>query len=162
MLMQSALASARDRLCSRSHRAKLSSKNVGIFSVVMDGACKGAFPLIRGKYPHIQCFTCPAHGLDGFIKNICVSKQEIQMQRNEMGGVGVQHVSWDEDFFEKAFAQAWQCIQAVTATSIKHLSLVMITSLRCWNTLNNKISKECVQRERKRQRGTHFFFEKNN
>ena len=62
-----------------------------IFSVVMDGACKGAFPLIRGKYPHIQCFTCPAHGLDGFIKNICGSKEEIQMQRNEMGGVGVQH-----------------------------------------------------------------------
>jgi hypothetical protein len=37
------------------------------------------------------------------------------MQRNEMGGVGVQHVPWDEDFFEKAFAQAWQCIQTVTA-----------------------------------------------
>ncbi len=68
--------------------------------------CKGAFPLIRGKYPHIQCFTCPTHGLDGFIKNICGSKEEIQMQRNEMGGVGVQHVTWDEDFFEKAFAQA--------------------------------------------------------
>jgi hypothetical protein len=28
-----------------------------IFSVVMDGACKGVFPLIRGKYPHVQCFT---------------------------------------------------------------------------------------------------------
>jgi len=27
------------------------------------------------------------------------------MQRNEMGGVGVQYVVWDEDFFEKAFAQ---------------------------------------------------------
>jgi hypothetical protein len=39
------------------------------------------------------------------IKNICGSKQEIQMQRNEMGGVGVQHVEWDEDFFEEAFAQ---------------------------------------------------------
>ncbi len=37
------------------------------------------------------------------------------MQRNEMGGVGVHHVAWDEDFFEKAFVQAWQCIQAVTA-----------------------------------------------
>ena len=86
-----------------------------IFSVVMDGACKGAFPLIRGKYPHVQCFTCPAHALDGYIKNICGSKEEIQMQRNEMGGVGVQHVAWDEDFFEKAFAQAWQCIQAVSA-----------------------------------------------
>ena len=77
-----------------------------IFSVVMDGACKGAFPLIRGKYPHIQCFTCPAHGLDGVIKNICGRDEEIQMQRNEMGGVGVQQVAWDEDFFEKAFAQA--------------------------------------------------------
>ena len=83
---------------------QLGSSN--IFSVVMDGACKGAFPLIRGKYPHIQCFTCPAHGLDGYIKNICGSKEEIQMQRNEMGGVGVQHVAWDEDFLEKAFAQA--------------------------------------------------------
>jgi hypothetical protein len=77
-----------------------------IFSVVMDGACKGAFPLIRGKYPHVQCFTCPTHGIDGFIKNICVSKEEIQMQRNEVGGVGVQHLGWDEDFFEKEFAQA--------------------------------------------------------
>ena len=71
-----------------------------IFSVVMDGASEGDFPLIRGKYPHIQSFTCPAHGLDGYIKNICGSKEEIQMQRNEMGGV-----TWDEDFFEKAFAQ---------------------------------------------------------
>jgi hypothetical protein len=76
-----------------------------IFSVVMGGVCKGVFPLIRGKYPHIQCFTFPTHDLDGFIKNIFDSKQEIQMQRNEMGGVGVQHVSWDEDFFEKAFVQ---------------------------------------------------------
>ena len=66
-----------------------------IFSVVMDGTCKGAFPLIRDKYPHVQCFTCPTHGLDGYIKNICFSKEEIQMQRDELGGVGVQHVTWD-------------------------------------------------------------------
>jgi hypothetical protein len=26
-----------------------------IFSVVMDGTCKGAFPLNRDKYPHVQC-----------------------------------------------------------------------------------------------------------
>ena len=57
----------------------------------------------------------PCLGIDGFTKIICGSKEEIQMQRNEMGGVGVQHVVWDEDFFEKAFARAWQCIQAVTA-----------------------------------------------
>ena len=67
------------------------------------------------KYPHIQCFTCPAHGIDGFTKIICCSEEEIQMQRNEMGGVGVQHVAWDADLFEEAFAQAWQCIQAVSA-----------------------------------------------
>ena len=83
---------------------QLGSSN--IFSVVMDGACKGAFPLIRGKYPHIQCFTCPAHGIDGFTKIICCSEEEIQMQRNEMGGVGVQHVTWDADLLEEAFAQA--------------------------------------------------------
>ena len=61
---------------------------------------------ILTKYPHIQCFTCPTHVIDGFIKIICGSKEEIQMQRNEMGGVGVQHVSWDADLFEEAFAQA--------------------------------------------------------
>jgi hypothetical protein len=36
----------------------------------------------------------------------------------------------------------------------------MITSLHCWNTLYNKIPKVCVQRERKRQIGTHFFKKK--
>ena len=80
--------------------------SANIFSVVMDGTCKGAFPLIRGKYPHMQCFTCPAHGLDGYIKNICVSKEEIQMQRNEMREVDVQLV-WDADLFEETFAQPW-------------------------------------------------------
>ena len=57
------------------------------------------------KYPHIQCFTCPTRGIDGFTKIICGSKEEIQMQRNEMGGVGVQHVAWDADLFEETFAQ---------------------------------------------------------
>ena len=69
------------------------------------------------KYPHIQCFTCPAHDIDGFTKIICGSREEIQMQRNEMGGVGVQHVTWDDDFFEKAFAQVRQCIQTVRSLS---------------------------------------------
>ena len=37
-------------------------------------------------------------------KHMCQQKEEIQMQRNEMEGVGAQDVTWDEDFFEKAFA----------------------------------------------------------
>ncbi len=76
-----------------------------IFSVVMDGTCKGDFPMIRDKYDHMQYFTCPTHDLDGYIKNKCVRKEEIQMQRNEMGGLGVQHVTWDDDFFEKTFEE---------------------------------------------------------
>ena len=68
--------------------------------------CLGKRQTMLTKYPHIQCFTCPAHVIDGFTKITCVSKEEIQMQRNEMGGVGVQqHVLWDTDFFEEAFAQ---------------------------------------------------------
>ncbi len=39
---------------------------------------------------------------------------------------------------------------------LNHLVLVMITRLPWWNTLNNKIPKECVQRDRE----AHFFFEK--
>ena len=63
---------------------------------------------------HIQCFTFPTHAIDGYIKNICTSKEEIGIQKNDMGGVGAQHVKWDEVFFEKVFAEAWQCISAVT------------------------------------------------
>ena len=82
-----------------------------IFSVVMDGACKGAFPLIRGKYPHIQCFVCPSHGLDGFLKNACSDKEDIRMQANEMGGAPACEVEWDEIFFKEAFGEAWVVIK---------------------------------------------------
>ena len=41
--------------------------------------------------------------------------EEIQMQLNEIGGVGGQPVAWDADLLEEAFAQVWQCIQAVSA-----------------------------------------------
>jgi hypothetical protein len=37
--------------------------------------------------------------------------------------------------------------------------LVMITTLRWWNTLNHEIPKVCVRRERQRQIG-HIFFKK--
>jgi len=32
-----------------------------------------------------------------------------------MGGLGAVTVEWGEVFFQKAFAEAWQCISAVTA-----------------------------------------------
>ena len=51
--------------------------------------CLGKRQTMLTKYFQIQCFTCPTHGMDGFTKIICVSKEEIQMQHNEMGDVGV-------------------------------------------------------------------------
>ena len=48
----------------------------------------------------------------------------------------------------------WICVEKTVFV------LVMITTLRWWNTLNHKIPKVRVQRERKRQIGTHFFSKK--
>ena len=64
-----------------------------IVAVCMDGACKGAFPLITQKYPWMQCYTCLSHGIDLFLKNACSDKAEIQMQANVVGGVRRQEVS---------------------------------------------------------------------
>jgi hypothetical protein len=86
-----------------------------VFAVVMDGACKGAFPLIREKYSWIQCFVCPSHGIDGFLKNVCSDKEDIRMQANAMGGIGASETEWDEPFFKNAFGDAWSCIKTVTS-----------------------------------------------
>jgi hypothetical protein len=40
-----------------------------VFSCTMDGACKGDFPIIQEQLPWVQCFVCPSHTIDGFIKN---------------------------------------------------------------------------------------------
>ena len=32
--------------------------------------CLGKGQTTLTKYPHIQCFTCPTHDIDGFITNI--------------------------------------------------------------------------------------------
>jgi hypothetical protein len=86
-----------------------------VFAVVMDGACKGAFTLIQAKYPWIQCFVCPSHGIDGFLKNVCSDKEDIRMQANLMGGVGASETEWDEPFFKNAFGEAWGIIKTVTS-----------------------------------------------
>jgi hypothetical protein len=86
-----------------------------VVAVCMDGACKGAFDHIQKKYPWMQCYPCPSHGIDLFLKNVGTDKEEIQMQANRVGGVGRQEVEWDEPFFKDAFDDAWFCIQAVCA-----------------------------------------------
>jgi hypothetical protein len=51
----------------------------------MNGACKGAFVLIQKECPSVQYFVCPAHGMDGFLKNVGSSAESIRMQVNVMG-----------------------------------------------------------------------------
>jgi hypothetical protein len=46
------------------------SPKVVVFVVRMDGSYKGAFVLIQKECPSVQCFVCPAHGMDGFLKNV--------------------------------------------------------------------------------------------
>jgi hypothetical protein len=90
-----------------------------IFAVCMDGACKGAFPLIRAKFPWIQCFPCPSHGIDNFIKNVCSSKDEIKMQKNEMGNwVQDAPIKWGVNFFSNAFSQMKEVITFVTGRQL--------------------------------------------
>jgi hypothetical protein len=90
-----------------------------IFAVCMDGACKGAFPLIRAKFPWIQCFSCPSHGIDNFIKNVCSSKDEIKMQKNEMGNWEQDvPIKWGVSFFEDCFSQMKEVICFVTGRQL--------------------------------------------
>ncbi len=63
------------------------------------------FPVAQSQILSYPVFTCPSHGIDVYIKNICTSKGEIGIQKNDMRGVGTQHVKWDETFFEKVFSE---------------------------------------------------------
>ncbi len=78
-----------------------------IFSVVMDGTCKEAFPLIRTKYPHMKCFTCVTQVgqlLMGSKKHMCHQRRNSNTtQRNAMGGWCVMKFSFDGGFFEASW-----------------------------------------------------------
>jgi hypothetical protein len=74
-----------------------------VFVVCMDGACKGAFVLIQKEFPWVQCFVCPAHAIDGFLKNVGSSTESIRMQANVMGDVPASEMEWNESFFRDCF-----------------------------------------------------------
>ena len=58
-----------------------------VLVVCLDGTCKGAFVLIQKECPWVQCFVCPAHGMDGFLKNVGSSTESNRMETNVMGDV---------------------------------------------------------------------------
>jgi hypothetical protein len=69
----------------------------------MDGACKGAFVLIQKEFPWVKCFVCPAHVVDGFLKNVGSSTESIRMQTNVMGDVPASEMEWNESFCRDCF-----------------------------------------------------------
>jgi hypothetical protein len=86
-----------------------------VFSCTMDGACKGAFPMIKHAMPWVQCFSCPSHGLDKFIQNALSDSATIRMQANAMSNVEFTTIAWGETLFKNTFETAWQIVQAVVS-----------------------------------------------
>jgi hypothetical protein len=74
-----------------------------VFVVCMDGACKGAFVLIQKECPWVQCFVCPAHGMDGLLKNVGSTAESIRMQANVMGDAAASEMEWNEPFCRDCF-----------------------------------------------------------
>ena len=74
-----------------------------VFSCTMDGACKGAFPIIKHAMPWVQCFSCPSHGLDKFIQNALSDSATIRMQANAMSNVEFTTMAWGETLFKNTF-----------------------------------------------------------
>ena len=78
-----------------------------VVAVCMDGACKSSFLLIQAQHPHVQCFICPTHSLDNFLKNVGSDKEMIGVQ-------GEGQYPWDEDVFHQPLSQTWEVIKFIT------------------------------------------------
>ena len=73
----------------------------------MDGACKAAFKLIERKYPHLFCFICPTHSVDGFIDNVGGDCAYVTVR-----GEGT--YPWGEDVFSKSLDEVWEVVKFIT------------------------------------------------
>ena len=121
----------------------------------MDGACV----LIQKECPSVQCFVCPAHGMDGLVKNVGSSAEYIRMQTNVMCissisdnvmGISsistVSQVECNEPFFRDCFDNAGKLVTWISrkqnplarfkkvykALSKDELLLVWLRKQRVW------------------------------
>jgi hypothetical protein len=81
-----------------------------VFSYTMDGTCKGAFPIIQDQLPWVQCFVCPSHTIDGFIKNALSDTVTIRIQVNAMSHVEFAIIAWGETVFKNTYETTWQVV----------------------------------------------------
>ncbi len=63
-------------------------------------AWKGAFPNIQEELSWVQCFVCPSHAIDGFIKNALRDTSTIRIQTNAMSHVEFDTTAWGETVFK--------------------------------------------------------------
>ena len=51
----------------------------------------------------MQCFVCPSHAIDGFIKNALSDTGTIRIQANAMSHVEFATIPWGETMFKNTY-----------------------------------------------------------
>ena len=85
------------------------------FSCTMDGACRGAFPIIQEQLPWVQCFVCLTHAIDGFIKNALSDTSAIRIQVHVMSHVEFVTIAWGETVFKNTYETVWQIVLSLVS-----------------------------------------------
>jgi hypothetical protein len=114
-----------------------------VFSCTMDGACKGAFPIIQAQLPWVQCFVCPSHAIDGFIKNALSDTGTIRIQANAMSHVEFATIPWGETMCSRIFESALQAWRV--SDGMKGGTLLSCT-ICAWDWTSCTVSRLTVSR----------------
>ena len=80
-----------------------------VVAVCMDGACEGAFAIIEAEFPEIVCFICPTHSIDGYIKNVVSSQDEIKVRGRE------ETLPRGETIFADTIDDVWEVVKFITS-----------------------------------------------
>ena len=78
---------------------------------------KDTFPIIQVQLPWVQCFVCPSHDIDGFIKNALSDSDTtmIRIQTNAMSHVEFATIPWGETMFKNTYETVWQVVLALVS-----------------------------------------------
>jgi hypothetical protein len=76
--------------------------------LIMDGACRSAFPLINAKYPHVICLICSAHAIDLLLEDFA--------KENTQGPVvaGHERFAFDTSFTRETLKANREMVKFIT------------------------------------------------
>jgi hypothetical protein len=115
-----------------------------VFSCTMDGSCKGAFPIIQAQLPWVQCFACPSHTIDGFIKNALSDTVTIRIQSNAMSNVEFTTIDWGETMFKNTYETAWQVVLSLMSHKKPRLASVNRTDTQTSKVLTMQMKMTLI------------------